>query len=414
MKAWLILGISCLTFVVSFGQEGRPALESETAEDHRVKKIIQKAFPHDLPDWRVDDESKTEGVTWFHDGGSAVKSPFGHGFFIRYVRQNVSEAEKEKWRKVAVDMAGIQKMQDETECEIKVRVNGFSSRLETDGTATKRTVPSFDLVLVGPHESRLAMGTGWTSKSEMLDDQRMAYSWAAPLNRTVPMTQVQTVILELKGSPAVLDYFLKNMDVAALRALIGQQNVNSLTATANAGAKVVEKPLTKPLPGLNEIEFTLNGGDFQNRLIRLKHSAQGEFGYLRNNHPNPAITENAVTRILVQEDDDFKTKNKSGFLDITIPFIRKTGEFEVYPNAEKASFVGGVNCWDGCEYSFDADRLKVSITRYDPVGGFIEGTFAGEVKVVYKASQPLDNDQKKRPNAQIDGRFKVHRQADRY
>lgn len=413
MKMIFGLVVGCLTSVVSFAQEGRPALEAETAEDERVKKIIQKAFPHDLPDWRVEDESKTDGATWFHDGGVAVKYPFGHGFSIRYVRQNVSEAEREKWRKVAVDVAGIQKMMDETECEIKVRVNSFSSRLETDGTAPQRAIPAFDLALVGPHESRLAVGTGWMAKSETLEDQRMAYSLAAPVNRTVPMTQIQTVLIEVKGSPTVLDYFLKNTDVAALRALVGQQKVVRPTVVASTVARG-EKPLAKPVAGVNEIEFTLDGGDFQNRRIRLKHSDQGEFGYLRNNHPNPGVTENAVTRILIQEDDDFKTKNKSGFLDITIPFIRKTGEFTVYPGAEKASFAGGINCWDGCEYSFDADGLKVSITRYDPVGGFIEGTFTGEVKVVYKASQPLDNDQKKRPNAHITGRFKVRRKADRF
>ncbi|MBN8820972.1 MULTISPECIES: hypothetical protein [unclassified Spirosoma] len=416
MKTALLLLIGCMVSGACLGQEGRPALEAETAEDERVKTIIQKALPHDLPDWRVEDESKTTGVTWFHDGGAAVKYPFAHGYSIRYVRQNVSEAEKDQWRKIAVDVAGVQKMLDETECEIKVRVNGFSSRLETDGTAQKRGFPSFDLALIGPHESRLMMGIGWnTAKAEALDDQRMAYSLLAPLNRAMPMTQIQTVLLEVKGSPAVLDYFLKQMDIAALRTLVGAQKIsNQAISSAKAVANEVEKPLTNPLAGINEIEFTLNGGNFQNRHIRLKHSSDGEFGYLRNNHPNPTTTENAVTRILIQEDDDFKTKMKSGFLDITIPFIRKTGTFEVYAGAEKASFSGGINCWDGCEYSFDANGLTVTVTRYDPVGGFIEGTFTGDVKVGYRLNQPLDNDQKKRPNAQINGRFKVRRKADRF
>ncbi|MEZ0541376.1 hypothetical protein [Fibrella arboris] len=412
MKTLLVLAIGCLASTAGYGQEGRPALAAETAEDERVKTIIQKALPHDLPDWRVDDESKLAGVTWFHDGGAAVKYPFSHGFSIRYVRQNVSEAEKEKWRKIAVDVAGIQQMQDETECDIKVYVNSFGSRLETDGVAKHSLVPPFELALVGLHESRLAMGAGWKLTKTDLGDQQTAYSLAAPLSRAVPMTQIQTVLLAVKGSPAVLDYFLKHIDLTALGTLVGQQKMNRSAATTSVD-KVAEKPLSQPTAGVNEIAFTLDGGDFQHRLIRLKHSAFGEFGYLRNNHPDPTVTDNAVTRILMQEDDDFKTKNKSGFLDITIPFIRKTGDFQVFPGAGKASFTGGINCWEGCEYSFTADGLTVSITRYDPVGGFIEGTFTGAVNVVYKANQPLDNDQKKRPDAQIQGHFKVRRQADR-
>ena len=225
------------------------------------------------------------------------------------------------------------------------------------------------------------------------------------------MTQIQTIHLDCSGSPAVIDFILKNTDLKSVQALIGQ---NKITQPTVSQSPPKEKPLAKPLEGTNEIVFSLDGGDFKNRTFRLQPSNQNEFGYLRNNHPNPAVTDNAVTRILMAEDDDFTTKNKTGFLDITIPFIRQTGQFEVYPGSEKSSFAGGINCWDGCEYSFDADGMKVTISRYDAVGGFIEGTFEGEVTVGYKINQLLDNDQKKRPNAQIKGHFKVHRKEDRY
>ncbi|GGD40117.1 hypothetical protein GCM10011514_00250 [Emticicia aquatilis] len=408
----ILLSIALLFFSpLIFAQEGRPALASETSEDERVKSTIKKAFPHDLENWEVEDESKTDGITWFHNGGEAANSPFTHQYKINYKRKNVSEQEREKWKKVAVDVVGIQKMMAETECEIVVTVNTFFTEFEAENLQTKAVSP-FNLSMVGPFEAKYFMGNGWKiSKNESLEDNRRNYVVEAAINKGVPMTQIQTIHLDCTGSPTVVDFILKNTDLKAIQTLVGQ---NKITQPTNNQTITKEKPLTKPLEGNNEIEFTLDGGDFHNRTFKLKHSKDGEFGYLLNNHPNPAITDNAMTRILIQEDDDFKTKNKTGFLDITIPFIRKTGEFEVFKGAEKASFAGGINCWDGCEYSFDADGMKVNVSRYDAVGGFIEGTFEGEVTVGYKINQPLDNDQKKRPNAQIKGRFKVHRKEDRY
>lgn len=392
-------------------QEGRPALGAETAESQRVKTIIRDAFPHDLADWEMEDESKVDGETWFHDGGMAVKYPFIHEFKVRYVRKNISENERKKWQKIAIDEAGIQKMIDETECEIIVSVNNFQVEFSSKSLQTKVISP-FSLALVAQHGAKLFIGNGWKmTKNEDLGDGRRNYVVEAPINKAIPMTQIQTVQFASKSSPTVLDLFLKNINLKVIQALIGQ---NKISQSAISKPINTEKTLIKPIEGNNEIVFTLNGGDFSNRTFKLKHSKESEFGYLRNNHPNPAVTENAITRILIQEDDDFTTKNKTGFLDITIPFIRQTGQFEVFNGSEKASFVGGINCWDGCEYSFNAENMKVNIIRYDAVGGFIEGTFEGEVKVGYKLNQPLDTDKQKRPNAQIKGKFKVHRKEDRY
>ena len=409
-----VVAIVVLSAVSSLGfaQEGRPALAAETAEDTRVKNVLKNALPHSLDDWQVDSESNTDGINWFHDGGEAVKYPFTHSFAIRYTRKNVSEQEREKWRKIAVDEAGIQQMLDETECEITISVNNFRHEFISKSIQQKSLAP-FKLAFIGQHGARLFMGSGWRlSKAEDLDGGRRSYTIEASLVKTVPMTQIQTVQIAIKGSPTVQDFFLSHSDLKAIQALVGQNQITQ--QVGNGVAYTKEKPLAKPIPGTNDVEFSLDGGDFKNRLFRLKHSTQGEFGYLRNNHPNPAVTDNAVTRILVQEDDNFTTKNKTGFLDITIPFIRRQGTFKVQPGSEQASFEGGINCWDGCEYSFSAEVVTVTITRYDPVGGFIEGNFNGVVKVGYKLNQPLDNDQKVRPNAQLNGHFKVRRKEDRY
>lgn len=411
MKLRPILFIFLLSLSYLHAQEGRPALPVETAEDERIKTVLKNAFPHELENWEVEDESKTDGITWFHNGGEAANSPFIHRYKINYKRKNVSDQEREKWKKTAVDVLGIQKMIAETECEIIVTVNHFFTEFAAENLQTKAVSP-FNLSMTGPFEAKLFIGNGWKmTKNEDLGDKRRNYVVESTLNKAAPMTQIQTIYLDCTGSPAVIDFFLKNTDLKSIQALIGQ---NKITQPSVSQSAPKERPLAKPLEGNNEIMFSLDGGDFKNRTFRLKSSKENEFGYLRNNHPNPAVTDNAVTRILIAEDDDFTTKNKTGFLDITIPFIRKTGEFDVFQGAEKASFAGGINCWDGCEYSFDGDGMKVTISRYDAVGGFIEGTFEGEVKVGYRVNQPLDNDQKKRPNAQIKGHFKVHRKEDRY
>ncbi|MFN8347026.1 MAG: hypothetical protein U0X91_18645 [Spirosomataceae bacterium] len=409
----LLWFIAFLSFTVPvFAQEGRPALAIETAESERVKSIIKKALPHNLENWAIERESDTDGDTWFHNGSVGHSSFFSHEFKIRYVRQHVSEDEKNKWRAIAVDMAGIQKMLDETECEIDVYVNAFENEVTAQGPLKPKSMAPFSFALVGQHGARLCMGKGWkVAKTTPLDDGQTLYRIAMPPSFSVPMTQIQSMLILVKGSPAVLDFFLKNTDLNALQALIGE---NKIPIPEIGQAPPVEKSLTKPLAGLNEIEFTLNGGDFNQRKLRFKHSTDNQFGYLRNNHPNRAVTENAVTRILISEDADYKTYSSTGFLDITIPFIRQTGQFETYPGSEKSSFRGGVNCWNGCEYSFDSNGVTIKITAYDPVGGFIEGTFEGEVKVGYKIHDPIDTDQQKRPDAQIKGHFKVRRQKDRF
>ncbi|MBB3837585.1 hypothetical protein FHS57_001582 [Runella defluvii] len=393
-------------------QEGRPALAIETAESQRVKSIIKNALPHQLENWAIERESDTDGDTWFHNGSVGYSSFFSHEFKIRYVRKNVSEDEKNKWRTIAVDMAGIQKMMDETECEIDVYVNAFENELTTQGSLHPKPIPPFPFVMVGPHDARLCMGKGWkVAKTTPLDDGQTLYRFEMPPSFTVPMTQIQSILILVKGSPTVLDFFLKNTDLKALKDLMGE---NKIPIPNPSQAPPMEKTLAKPLAGTNEIEFTLNGGDFNQRTVRLKPSVDNQFGYLRNNHPNRAITENAITRILISEDSDFKTYTSAGFLDITIPFIRQTGQFETFPGSEKSSFRGGINCWNGCEYSFDSNGVTIKITSYDPVGGFIEGTFEGDVKVGYKIHEPIGTDQQKRPDAHIKGHFKVRRQKDRY
>ena len=412
MRPLLYLFACLFVAGLSFAQEGRPALAIETAESERVKTTIKKALPHDLENWAIERESDTDGDLSFHNGSVGYTSYFSHEFAIRYVRKNVSEEEKQKWRAIAVDEAGIQKMIDETECEINVYVNTFENELTTAGKLESKAISPFTFALVGAHGARLCLGNGWkTAQTTPLEDGKKLIRILMPPNDNLPKTQIQSILITVKGSPTVLDFFLKNTDLKALQALIGQNKINTATTASMPPA---ETPLAKPAAGVNEIEFTLSGGDFNQRIVRLKPSVDNQFGYLRNNHPNRAITENAVTRILISEDSDFKTYNKTGFLDITIPFIRQTGQFEVFPGSEKSSFSGGVNCWNGCEYSFDANGLTVKIVKYDPVGGFIEGTFEGDVKVGYKINEPIDTDQQKRPDAHIKGRFKVRRQKDRY
>lgn len=401
-----------MVFFQVHAQEGRPALAIETAESKRVKSIIRNALPHSLDNWAIERESDTDGETWFHNGSVGHSSFFSHEFKIRYVRKNVSEEEKDKWRAIAVDMAGIQKMMDETECEIDVYVNAFENEVTTKGALKPKSMAPFSFALMGQHGARLCMGNDWkVAKTTPLDDGQTMYRIEMQPNLKLPMTQIQSILIMVKGSPTVLDFFLKNTDLNALKNLVGE---NKISSPDPVKAPSSEKTLAKPLAGINEIEFILNGGDFSQRNIRLKHSVDNQFGYLRNNHPNRAITENAVTRILISEDSDYKTYNSAGFLDITIPFIRQTGQFEAFPGSEKSSFRGGVNCWNGCEYSFDSNGVTIKITTYDPVGGFIEGTFEGDVKVGYKIHEPIGTDQQKRPDAYIKGHFKVRRQKDRY
>lgn len=387
-------------------QEGRPALPAETAEDARVKQAIHDAMPRDFDRWSIDSESDVDGIRQFHDSGEAVRYPFTHQYAITYVYQP-TDAEAAKWRAMATDTAGIQQVTDETRCEITVFVNGFERTVHSTGPITTRTTAPFSVALHGLHGAQLFLGP-WKAGTPVRDSDGITYQVTATRDQKASGTAIQTMLIAIRGSSRVVDLFVGRIKIAALASMIGEDRATRVTRTAAA----VEAPLAKPVPGSNVIEFTLDGGDYHGRVFRMKHSATMEFAYLRNNHPDAAVTDNAVTRVLASEDDDFTTKNKTAFLDVTVPFIRRTGSFEVTGDSPNATFQGGVNCWDGCEWTFDAVKMTVTVTKYDPVNGFVEGDFSGEVTVKFRPNLPTSNRVEK--GRISNGHFKVRRQADRY
>jgi hypothetical protein len=405
--AALVACTMVLSVLRAGAQGGRPALPAETAEDARVKQALRDALPHALPRWTVESESNLDGVTGFHNGSQAVTEPFTHQFKISYAYQP-TDAERAKWQAAPATAAAIQQMLEETSCEVTVDVNRFEQAIDAAAPADTRVRPPFAQAVSDAHGAWLLLGP-WALGAPERGDATVSYRATAARNRSVPASQIQTVVLAITGSPRVVDFVLAHTDVAALAAMVGQ---NRMAAPARTGPASPERPLAAPAPGENLVTFTLDGGEFRQRTIRLKPSAQGQFGYLNNFYPDPAVTENAVTRVLAAEDDDFTTKTKTGFLDMTMPLVRQTGTFEVTPDNPKTTLDGGVNCWDGCEWSFGAQKLTVTVTRYDPVNGFIEGTFSGTVTLKYKASEPVDH--RETTATLTAGAFRVRRRADRY
>ncbi|MFN7985539.1 MAG: hypothetical protein U0Q11_27170 [Vicinamibacterales bacterium] len=407
MKRSTLAALSvCAVLMASplFAQDGRPALAVETAEDARVKQVLHDATPRDVGEWSLDDESPLDGVRGFHSSTDAVLYPFTHEYHAHF-RRRPPTSEADALRAAAGSEAGIRRVLEATECDLFLAVNDLESRFTAGETLRPLTLSNVSLGLTGSHETRVYWGPWRVASTAPVDDGRVDYVVTARRNTALPGSAIQGVMARFACGKQAADAILAALDTRALNGLVGQ----SLMPVVPMG-KSPETPLARPAPGDNQISFTIEAEELPRRSVTLKPSRTGQFGYLRNNHPNPAVTEMAVTRILASEDDDFATKNKSGFLDVTIPFIRRTGTFDVQPEGI-STISGGINCWDDCEWSFDAEQVTVTVTRYDAVNGFIEGTFSGKVKVGHRIARP---DGTWSSGTIVDGVFKVHRQADRY
>lgn len=417
MSIFLFTTLLCIMqFQLVLAQEGRPALPAETAESLRVLQALHEAFPQQLNGWKVDDESKIEGIQWFHDGGAAVRYPFPHEYKITYV-SDLSPAEAELRRK-AFDreqkdmMTKVEELEASNRIEVQVWINYFEDQSHSSSQPQLRSFPPFDLTIWGAKASKLFLGNWKVSKSQKLDDGYETDCLASK-NPAASMGQIQALKLIIRCSSGIREEFLKKVNLKALKSLIGQNFLDQKIITSSTP---VEQELARPLEGKNVFRYVIDGGDFSNSQVNIKHSESMEQAYLRNNHPDPKVTTNAVTRLLVQEDGDTQKRTPYPFADITIPFIRKTGEFEVLKeeemSGEKATFTLGINCWNGCEWSISAISIKVKVNKYDLVGGFVEGTFSGEGMAAFRPHEHTDR--KPFPVKIKDGYFRIKRKADRY
>ena len=405
-RPWVLAGGLALFLANTIhGQEGRPALPAETAEDARVKRVLNESLPNDLPKWTIESESRLDGVGSFHDPTEAVTTPFHHEITISYA-YHPTEQERAALQADATTTAGIRRVMASTQCEVRAAANDFDDQMHDEAPIRVISRPPFSLALVGDVETRVYLGP-WAPGAPERDGDAMEYRPMATRNRTAPGSQIQTVSIRLACAPQAAELILAKSNVTRLATMIGE----SVMPMPTRHPLPTEKALTPAPIGDTAIAFTIDGGDLHQRNVRLKPSKQEQFAYLNNLYPDFAVTDNAMTRLLASEDADFATKNKSGFLDITMPLVRTTGTFEVTPDADKATLAGGINCWDACEWSFDAKAVTVTVTRYDPVNGFIEGTFSGSVMLKYKASEPIDH---RETTAMVTGGvFKVRRRADR-
>lgn len=417
MKNYLSFGI---LFILSiprlFAQEGRSALPAETAEELRVLQAIHDALPRDWKGWKIEDETALQGREWFHEGGEASKYPFQHEYKITYVIDLTPEEAQRRRTAFERDtrdmMVKVEELEAGTRVEVQIWVNYFEDETRSKTAPATKTVSPFNLTLWGPKAGKFFLGDWKLTKNQPTDDG-VELACRAVKRTDISMGQIQALKMYIKTTPAIREEFLKKLNTQGLKALIGQSFLNQKAITVSTAK---EKPLAKPLEGKNEFWYTVDGGPFTNQKVMIKHSETMEQAYLRNNHPDPNVTQNAVTRLLIQEDGDTKLRTPYPFADITVPFIRKTGEFDVLTSEEMsgktATFSTGIGCWNGCEWSISPVRVHINVTRYDPVGGFVEGTFSGEAIAVYKANEPIEH--KPNPIKIKDGYFKIRRKEDRY
>ena len=397
---------------VGRGQEGRPATASETAEDLRVRRVIHDALPRPWGDWTLETETELAGTVGFHDGGMAARYPFTHEYKASYTLDLKSPTAArlkdafDRQQIALVDLLAAGRI------DVVVEINEFESTQNADTRLEPRKLTLFDVAVLGARKTALYVGP-WTLVSNEFRDERAETVLKATRNMTVSMGQVQCLSLTIEAPAATRDEFLTRTNVAALRALIG---TTSLQQRAIVGpSKGEEAPLAKPAAGTNEFRYDVEGPAFPKQSVSIPAFEPNQMTYLRNNHPDPQVVENAVTRVLVSAKEDTVNRTPTPFADITIPFVRRTGDFVVTKDPlddAKATLALGIDCWNGCGWSLMPDGIKITVSHYDAVGGFVDGSFSGPAVAMYRAHEPVDH--RSLPVTISNGYFKIRRKADRY
>ena len=167
-RPWVLAGGLALFLANTIhGQEGRPALPAETAEDARVKRVLNESLPHDLPKWTIESESRLDGVGSFHDPTEAVTTPFHHEITISYA-YHPTEQERAALQADATTTAGIRRVMASTQCEVRAAANDFDDQMHDEAPIRVISRPPFSLALVGDVETRVYLAPGRRAlRSEM-------------------------------------------------------------------------------------------------------------------------------------------------------------------------------------------------------------------------------------------------------
>lgn len=387
MKSIVFLFLICFS-TLALAQ--RPATQAETTEDARVLKILSEAMPHEVdgapdPAERSFGVSSLTGLTGFYnDMNFATRNVFEHQYTISYQFTKAPEALKEKIDKAksANDMNYLYAL---STCEVEIYVNSIFSMPYSLMPINKISLPycanAYRNANTADGGTFLFFGNNWTVKPQSYPAEdvfgKPEKRFTLDINlKTHLGTDIQGIVVYVKGHIDVADLVMQKIDWQKISGLIGTGKITDDESESDLKKYFVEKEV-KPVAGNNTLSFTYIDEHGKEKLFAVSSSKHdlSNCALLRNRNENPKIMQDAQITFRIQDDKD---QNKL-FL-MALPIIRTTGTVTATFQSDYDYQI----MWRGnpdATHSFTATEITITLSKWVPVGDFLEGSFSGTATI---------------------------------
>ncbi len=394
----------------------RPATAAEKAEDARVIKILASAMPHDIeeapePDERSFRGNDLSGVSgYYNDVNYASRDVFEHQYTISYQFTKAPDELKEKVE-AAKAKNDVEYLYNISSCDVEVYVNSnFTmpySLLPLKKISTSYC-PNVYRDAKGEKATFLFFGNNWSVKPSVTDGEdnngktEKRYSLATKLT-THPGTDIQGIVVYIKGHSDIADLIIKKIDWQKISSLMGSGKIKDDESESELKKYMVEKPV-KPVTGNNTLSFNYTDKDGKVKLFSISSSKHdlSNCAILRNRNENPKIMQDADITFRIADDKD---PNK--LFTLALPIVRTTGTVTATYQSDydyKIMWRGNTDA----NHSFSATNIEIKLLKWAVVGDFLEGTFSGTATL----NDHNDGSTEKPAFTITNGKFRVRRIAD--
>ncbi|MBY0537669.1 MAG: hypothetical protein K2P88_17565 [Chitinophagaceae bacterium] len=414
MKLFLTIGLGLLTVASAYSQ--RPTTTQEKEEDARILKTLSAAMPKELQgalepaerSWGVSDLGGTSG--FMSDMNFSTRNAFPHQYTIAYQYTKIPAGLEKKFEKAQLEN-NIEYLTGISNCEVEIYINELPAMKEVGSSFVKINNAYCQNAYrdsKAAEQTYLFFGPSWSVKSEAIAGEdvfgkpKTTYSLKAshPIH---PGTEVQWIVVSISGHSDIADPIMSKIDWKSVAQLIGTGKFKDIEEETPLKKFTVENPIP-PVQGNNTLSFTYTDESGKQKEFSISSSVHDRKNcvLIRNHHENRKVLEHAHTDFYIEDDRDHNQ-----LFMMSLPIVRTTGTVT-------ASFDSDYDyqiMWRGNpdnNHSFTASSVEITITKWAPVGGFIEGYFSGTATI-----KDHNNGTDELPTYTIkNGKFRIRRMPD--
>jgi hypothetical protein len=384
MRSYLIAGL--LLYTISAAAQ-RPATRAEHDEDARVLKILSQAMPHNLEgaaeSERSDGSSNINGLTGFYNNTNfSTRDIFQHQYTITYEYSKAPDALKEKIE-TAKNKNNLKYVFGSSFCEIQFWVN--SNFTESNFPYSLSPVKKINTAYCsnayrdesGSDFTFLFFGNNWSvsPSSYMAEDENGKPQKRFFLKTTFNShsgTIIQGILVYIQGNADLADIILKQVDWKKINGLIGTGDFKDDESEGELKKYFAEKAVPA-VAGINTFSFTMVAEDGATKDVVISSSKHDRSNCvrLRNHNENPKLMQDVHMDFYITDDTD-----PNLLFMLSLPIIRTTGTVTATFDSDYDYQV----MWRGntdANHSFSPVSIEIHLSKWVPVGDFLEGTFSG-------------------------------------